>query len=400
MRLAEAIISRGRRLLNGGKVLTHADVDILRRKHPEVRVRVGDPILDDIVEFEDDAHDRKVAAIARKKIAAAMSEVNRRFSPRASVSALNFNGIHKSVTDVMGFLRENPVSAAILSRTLDAGTYLADHAGNVFYLSMVLGCAVRDYVSAERQRRSANRWRSLSVTMDLAPLGLGAMLADVGMMPLQSLFASRVPLTAADRKAILEHPEKGAAMLPAEFSATARAIVRSHHENFDGSGYPVGVDGDSIHVFSRIVRIADAFEAATAPHVYQEAKSPVRALWEMSAGPYRRFYDPVLMRVFTGLIQPFPIGAKLQLEGGGFAVVVGYNHEDPFRPNVVIAFDEANHRLPNDQLDSPFCLAERPALRIRSCAGEDLSFLYEPAPNESAAPSRENFTTLFEAVYP
>jgi len=400
MRLSEAIVYRGRRLLTGGKVLTHADVEILARKHPDLRVRIGDPILDEVIDFEDDAHDRKVASTARKKVAAAMSEVNRRFSTRASVSALNITAIHKSVTEVMGFLHDNPVSAALLSSTLDPGTYLTDHAGNVFYLSMILGCAVRDYVSAERQRRAASPWRKLSISMDLLPLGLGAMLADVGMLPLQHLYTKREPLTDDDRKAVLEHPVKGAAMLPPDLSPIARAVVRVHHENFDGSGYPAGISADRIHVFGRIVRIADAYDAATAPHVFRDAKSPVRALWEMSAGPYRRFYDPVLMRVFSCLIQPFPIGAKLGLENGRQAVVVRYNRNDPFLPHVVIAFDADNRRLPDTALEGPFCLADRPEHRVVSCAGESVAYLYEPPPPAAPTPVRERMTSIFEAIYP
>ena len=78
----------------------------------------------------------------------------------------------------------------------------------------------------------------------------------------------------------------------------------------DGSGYPDGLGGDQLHVFTRIVRIADAFDAATSTSVYKEAKSPVRVLWEISTGPYARFYDPALVRTLTKLVQPFPIGAR------------------------------------------------------------------------------------------
>ena len=68
--------------------------------------------------------------------------------------------------------------------------------------------------------------------------------------------------------------------------SAAKMVVRWHHENFDGSGYPDRKPGSSLHVFVRIARICDAFDAATSEKFYKQAKSPVRALWEMTFGPY------------------------------------------------------------------------------------------------------------------
>ena len=400
MRLHEALMQGGRVLLASGKVLSHADVDALARKYPDVWARVGDPILDDVVEFEDDSREREVAATAQKTIAGAMSEVGHRFSSRASLSTLNVSAIRDSVVDVLQFLSENRVSAALLSRTLSSGSPLSEHAGNVFYLSMILGCAVRDFVEAQRQRSTACRWLDRKISMDLLPLGLGAMLADVGMLPLQHLYASREPLSPEDRQAIREHPDTGADMLPAELSAAARVVVRTHHENFDGCGYPKGLTGDVIHVFGRIVRIADAFDAATATHVYKEAKTPARALWEMTVGPYSRYYDPVLMKVFARLIQPFPIGAKLRLRDGRYAAVVRYNRTEPFKPTVIIAFDVNGKLLPDSDLEGPINLGDRGDLRIQSFGEESLSYLYSSPATDEVTITPKDFSTLFEAVFP
>lgn len=400
MRLCEPILARNRVMLAGGKVLTHADVDALQRRYPEVWVRVGDPILDDVVEFEDDSHDRKVAATVQGKIAKSMSEVSRRFSSRASIQSMNVSAIHESVAGIIDYLDDNPVSAALLHQSLDSGTPLAERAGNVFYLSMILGCAVRDYISRERRRSTACRWLDLKISMDLLPLGVGAMFCDIGLLPISHIFTQREPLSEEDCRALVAHPNTGADMLPTSFAAAARSIVRTHHENCDGTGYPSGLVGDKIHVFSRIVRIADAYNAATASNVYKEAKSPARALWEMTAGTYRAFYDPVLMKVFSRLIQPFPIGAKLHLCDGRQAAVVGYNHVDPLRPRVVIAFDVNGNRLPNSALEGPLDLSDRPDLRIASFAGEDLGFLYESTAADEAPAHRGPFNSLFEATFP
>ena len=117
---------------------------------------------------------------------------------------------------------------------------------------------------------------------------------------------------------------------------TIAPIIIHHHENYDGSGYPYGLKGDEIHILARVLRIADAYSAATADQVYSEACSPVRALWEMTWGPVSQFYDPIVMKLFASLVQPYPIGAKVQLNSGYTGVVVRYGHESPFLPEIII----------------------------------------------------------------
>jgi HD-GYP domain-containing protein (c-di-GMP phosphodiesterase class II) len=406
MRLAEAIVYKERVLLTGGKRLTHADVDALKRRFPALHARVGDPILDEMVEFEDDGKERKVAATVKKKMAGAMSHVAERFSSQTSLTTMDISALHRSVLDVMDYLEKNPVSAALIARNLDSDSYLAEHAGSVFYLSMLLGAALRDYVAKERVRTSASPWLDPKISMDLVPLGMGAMLADIGMYPLRHLFEAGRPLSQEDRSAVLQHPVSGADMLPDDLHPLVRLIVRTHHENFNGTGYPEGRAGEKIHVFSRIIRIVDAYDAATASHAYQEAKSSARALWEMHKGPYRRLYDPVLMKVFVRLIQPFPIGARLRLRDGRYAVVVRYNRRDPFHPTVLVAFDVNGARLPQERLEGPLTLGEdRRELRIESFGDEPLSFLYSSLPDSALEKEDVHLLskreiTLFESVYP
>src|SRR5262245_12921310 len=117
MRLAEAFIFRGRTMLPGAKVLTTEDVDILRRKYPDVCLKVGDPVLDSLIAFEDDGKERAVATEVTQKIAGAMGEVQQKFSQRTNLSSTNFGGIQRTVSNVMQYLKDNPVSAALVNRS-------------------------------------------------------------------------------------------------------------------------------------------------------------------------------------------------------------------------------------------------------------------------------------------
>jgi hypothetical protein len=400
MRLAEAFIFRGRTMLPGAKILTDDDVDILQRKYRDISLKIGDPILDSLVEFEDDSRDREVAATVTGQIQSTMTDVQKKFGGQTNLGGVDFNRIRGTVASVVDFLKTNAVSAALINRNATGHGYFAEHAGNVFYLSMVLGAAVRDYVVRERQRQTAASNLTPSVSMNLMPLGLGAMFLDVAMTPLEHILAPDYQLTEEDRKAIFEHPLVGADMLPDSMPPAAKLIVRGHHENYDGSGYPARRPGSGLHVFVRIARICDAFDAATSVKFYRSARSPARILWEMTAGPYRKYYDPVLMKVFASIIQPFPIGAQLKLQDGRTAVVVRHNRRTPFSPTVVIAFDPQGKRLDKSQLVGPINIGEGNDLKLKSFGNEDLTYVQEIAAAQIDRSQGAAFKDLLETVFP
>ena len=399
MMLYEPIVARGMVMMQSGHPLSQDAIDAIARRFPGISVRVADPVLDGVVEFEDDRKERESASKAQQSIADSMTQIQNRFAARASLGSADFMALKSAVAEVMAYLKANPSSTALLTRCLDSGTYLSTHTGNVFYLSMLLGSAVLDYVVAERKRQTDSRSYKATFAMDLTPLGLGAMAMDLGMIPLQSLFESDKPLTAEDKKAIQQHPIVGAEMLPESLSSIARMIVRTHHENFDGSGYPNKLARKKLHVFTRIVRIADAYDAAVSDRVFKKAKSPARVIWEMTVGPYRRFYDKKLMKAFARLIQPFPIGSKLRLEDGRYAVVTKYNRRKPFEPTAVIAYDANNETIPQQKLEGPVELKIRGDVRIKSFRGEDLSFIHATDPG-GEVPAFEDRQTLLETFRP
>ncbi len=400
MSLADPVRYGGRTLLTANKRLTHTDIRSLQKRFSDLLVRVADPILDEITEFEDDSDEREVANTVRSMIADAMSEVQERYTERTALTKVNFAAIQTTIAKVIAYLQANPVSAALLTRAIDDGNYMSHHTGNVFYLSMLLGSTVREYILQERLKHAQAKGMSHQTMLDLTPLGLGAMFMDVGMLPLRHLFEEERTLTEEDREYIHEHPLIGADMLPDSFSAVGRAIVKTHHENWDGSGYPAGLARERLHVFARIARIADAYDAATSSQIYQRAKTPARALWEMTVGPYRYFYDPTLMTVFARLIQPFPIGAKLRLTDGRYAVVVKYNRKNPFQPHVIIAFDRDNNRLPNSRLEGPFALDKRPRLHLAYWGDENLAYIRDDGLDQFKPVRSSKLRTLFDASYP
>lgn len=134
-------------------------------------------------------------------------------------------------------------------------------------------------------------------------IGYSAILHDVGKMRVPDAILKKPgPLTADERREMEQHTIAGENILSTKpFFAIARQIARSHHENWDGSGYPDGLRGDSIALPARIVHIVDVYDAVRMERVYKPPWSLERARRFLldRAGT---FFDPDLARTFVALL--------------------------------------------------------------------------------------------------
>ncbi len=117
----------------------------------------------------------------------------------------------------------------------------------------------------------------------LAAIEVGATLHDVGKLVLSpSLLGKPGPLTESEWEVMRTHPAEGERLLTRMInSPSALAVVRSHHERWDGDGYPSGLAGEEIPLPARIVAAADAFYAMTHNRPYRRAISRSAALIEL-----------------------------------------------------------------------------------------------------------------------
>jgi putative two-component system response regulator len=118
----------------------------------------------------------------------------------------------------------------------------------------------------------------------LEGIRLGGELHDIGKIGTrESVLHKPGRLTAEEFRQISEHPLLGERMLSplARESPDVLRIVRSHHERFDGSGFPDGLRGDHIPIEARIVAVADAFDAMTTRRPYRESRPPAQAMAEL-----------------------------------------------------------------------------------------------------------------------
>ncbi|MBN1149099.1 MAG: response regulator [Anaerolineales bacterium] len=136
----------------------------------------------------------------------------------------------------------------------------------------------------------------------LAPLEFGAILHDIGKIYIHEAILSKAgPLNDSEWKEMKRHSAIGAELLSSiPYLETAIPVIRSHHERWDGQGYPDGLAGEQIPKGARIVSVADAFDAMTTARVYQDACLPEQALQEIQAGSDSR-YDPEIVEAFLSV---------------------------------------------------------------------------------------------------
>jgi putative nucleotidyltransferase with HDIG domain len=127
---------------------------------------------------------------------------------------------------------------------------------------------------------------------------LGALLHDIGkiIVPTEVLNKGGA-LTAEEWAMMKRHPEAGLELVAdIDFPGDVRAVIRNHHERWDGSGYPDGLAGEEIPFAARILCVADVYDALTTARSYRDSMSHARAAEEMRSSPGQ--FDSVLLEAF------------------------------------------------------------------------------------------------------
>ena len=132
----------------------------------------------------------------------------------------------------------------------------------------------------------------------------GFFLHDIGKVGIpESVLCKPGPLTDDEWNVMRGHPAIGAAIVePIRFLQGAVEIVRTHHERWDGAGYPAGLAGEQIPLAARVFAIADSFDAMTSDRPYRAALSFEEALEEVRAGAGSQF-DPTVVGAFFDMVE-------------------------------------------------------------------------------------------------
>jgi HD-GYP domain-containing protein (c-di-GMP phosphodiesterase class II) len=166
---------------------------------------------------------------------------------------------------------------------------------------------LRDKYTGGHTQRVTNYALLLAERLALSPvecrlLQVGVPLHDIGKIGVDDAVLRKAgALNRTEFQRMRSHTVRGAAILSGiPGMAPVLPIVRSHHERWDGRGYPDGLVGDAIPLLARVVAIADAFDAMTSDRPYRKGLPLARAFAEISAGSGSQF-DPRCVAAFLSL---------------------------------------------------------------------------------------------------
>ncbi len=176
-------------------------------------------------------------------------------------------------------------------------------------VALARGAEARDHVTGEHIYRCRDLAGALARETGMGQhqaddVAWAAMLHDIGKLHVpDGVLLKPGPLTAEEWEVMRRHPIWGEQILAGGLGfETARRIARSHHEDFDGRGYPDRLGGEAIPLEARIVRVADAYDAMTHIRPYKTARTAEWAFEELERCAGSQF-DPELVRLFLALLE-------------------------------------------------------------------------------------------------
>ncbi|MBP2664431.1 MAG: putative metal dependent phosphohydrolase domain protein [Firmicutes bacterium] len=176
----------------------------------------------------------------------------------------------------------------------------------------------------------------------LLELAMGAILHDLGMLLVPTEIVQKTDaISPTDWQRIQTHTKKGFEIIRrvGPIPLVSAHVAFQHHESFDGTGYCRGLVGENIHIYARIVAVADLYDAITSDRPYRKAFLPHEAYDIMLASRGAKL-DPKIVDIFLENVVIYPVGTTVLLDTGEIGVVVEIHPQLQVRPVVRIIIDQ------------------------------------------------------------
>ncbi|WP_157888133.1 HD-GYP domain-containing protein [Bacillus marinisedimentorum] len=174
---------------------------------------------------------------------------------------------------------------------------------------------------------------------DMLNIGLAGALSDIGMikLPIRTINKPGL-LTEQEYEKVKQHPILSYKMIRSLnlLPESVKLAVLQHHERLDGSGYPMGSSGLKIHIYSRIISLADVYHAMTTERVYHQKQSPFRAIEAIRKEHFGQF-DPEVMQLLQKSIITFSPGTEVKLSNSEKGNIMYIDQVNPTRPIIKLS---------------------------------------------------------------
>jgi HD-GYP domain-containing protein (c-di-GMP phosphodiesterase class II) len=291
--------------------------------------------IDPVVPLPDD-----VRRSSEEALAMCVSAATKALAAGTSISEVALQDVEEAAVAISEALEECPEAALAFDDLAAADAYSHTHSVRVTTLGVLLGQRIvreEGWVDWEKSRRFDD------LEDRMVRLGMGLLLHDIGKATLPEEILHKQELNDEETKLYRSHPEAGVALLPVtRVSPLTIGVVRSHHERFDGLGFPHGRVGQDIHQFARIAAVADTYDNTIAERFFKPASPPHVGVKAVQEGSGSRF-DPMVVEHFSRLVMPYPVGHSFELPGGAIAAVVSVSPDRPEHP--VVRYRDASGTL-------------------------------------------------------
>jgi HD-GYP domain-containing protein (c-di-GMP phosphodiesterase class II) len=309
---SDVITPLGGTLFRKGRVVTSREYEILHAflvKQVDIEPREG---IEEIVEQDD-------ASLTRFDV-----EYDRMISLVRRIFVANSSGFGLPMMDIRNQL-EKMLDHIDEYNVLTFKPKIADKQDFLYHKSVIT--AMTSYQLAQ--------WCSFP-KKDWVPLALAGLFHDIGMFRIDPAIVYKPSaLTATEKEEMRNHTKLGYNLLKnvTAINEGVRLAALQHHEKMDGSGYPLGLKGDNIHPYARIVAVADVFHTITMERTYRRAISPYLALEQILNESFGKL-DPVFVRTFVEKATSFHNGMVVRLSDNRLGEIVFTDRDNPTRPLV------------------------------------------------------------------
>ena len=289
-----------------------------------------DVVVQTVCELPEPAAESEPAAAKRVALDAEMSRaliictrakaaVTSMFNDARMGHAINTEESEALVEEIANSVIRNPHALISLSRLKTSDEYTYMHSVAVCALMMALA----------RQMDLPDDW--------VREAGIAGLMHDIGKMTIGTDILNKPGrLTDPEFAAMRLHPQGGVKILQqgGVLHASAYDVCLHHHEKFDGSGYPFGLQGEQISVLSRMAAICDVYDAITSERPYKKAWGPAHSIREMAS--WAGHFDEQVFQAFVRTVGIYPIGAVVRLQSQRIGVVVDQDDKSLLKPKVMM----------------------------------------------------------------
>lgn len=244
--------------------------------------------------------------------------------------SINTSGARELADRLVENIVKNENAMVWLTQLKNRDEYTSMHSINVCVLSLLFG-------------------RFLGLTeQELSYLGLGALLHDIGKMRIPGSILNKPGCLDSEEEVLMRrHPEFGHDILKGhdDLHPVVLEIALSHHERYDGSGYPRKLKGKGLNSYALIVSVIDFYDAVTSDRAYHIGISPHEALNMMYAAAAKSFPQQ-LVESFIQCLGIYPIGSLVEMESGEIGVVMTVNRQRHLNPILTLILDGNKQPFP------------------------------------------------------